>query len=63
MRTEAAIERVRRDLVGVLDNMRADLDRIEILTAAMSAFGRPIPDYEPSFRHMRNLTLDVHQIG
>ena len=63
MRTEAAIERVRRDLVGVLDNMRADLDRIEILTAAMSAFGRPIPEYEPGFRHIRNLTLDVHQIG
>ena len=63
MRTEAAIERVRRDLVGVLDNMRADLDRIEILTAAMSAFGRPIPEYEPGFRHRRNLTLDVHQIG
>ena len=63
MRTETAIERLRRDLHRVLDNLRADLNRIEILTAALSAFGRPVPDYEPGFRHMRNLALDVHQIG
>jgi hypothetical protein len=63
MRTETAIERLRRDLHRVLDNMRADLNRIEILTAAMSAFGRPVPDYEPGFRHMQNRTLGVHQIG
>jgi hypothetical protein len=63
MRTEASIERVRRELHRVLDNTRADLDRIEILTAALSAFGRPVPDYEPGFRHLRNLTLGAHQIG
>jgi hypothetical protein len=62
MRTQTAIERLRRDLHRVLDNMRADLNRIEILTAALSAFGRPGPDYEPGFRHMRNLTLGAHQI-
>jgi hypothetical protein len=63
MRTENAIERVRRELHRSLDNMRADLDRIEILTAAMSAFGRPIPDYEPGFRNLRDLSLNAHQIG
>jgi hypothetical protein len=42
--------------------MRADLDRVELLTAALSAFGRPVPDYEPGFRHLRNLTLGAHQI-
>jgi hypothetical protein len=63
MRTETAIERLRRDLHRVLDNMRADLNRIEILTAALSAFGRPVPAYEPGFRHLRNLTLGVHKIG
>lgn len=63
MRTENAIERVQREVHRSLDNMRSDLDRIEILTAAMSAFGRPIPDYEPGFRHLRHLTLRAHQIG
>ena len=63
MPTEASIERVRRELHRVLDNTRADLDRIEILTAALSAFARPIPDYEPGFRHLRDLTLGTHQIG
>jgi hypothetical protein len=62
MKTETAIDRVRRDLYRVLDHMRADLDRIEILTAALSAFSRPIPDYEPAFRHMRHLTLTAHEL-
>ena len=47
MRTETAIDRVKRDLHRALDNMRADLDRIEILAAALSAFSKPVPDYEP----------------
>ena len=63
MRTEAAIDRVTCELHGVLDHMRANLDRIEILTAALSAFSRPIPDYEPSFRHMRHLMLTAHELG
>jgi hypothetical protein len=63
MRTETAVEHVSDELHRVLDHVRTDLDRIEILTAALSAFGRPIPNYEPGFRHMRNLTLGVHQIG
>ena len=62
MKTEPAIERVRRELRRVIDNMCRDLDRIEILTAALSAFGRPVPDYDPGFRHLRNLTLSQHQI-
>jgi len=63
MRTETAINRMRRELHRVLDGMRADLDRIEILTAALSAFSRPVPDYEPGFRHMGHLTLTAHELG
>ena len=63
VRTDTAIDRVRRELHRVLDNVRADLDRIEILTAALSAFCRPIPDYEPSFQHMRHMTLSAHELG
>ena len=63
VRTDTAIDRVRRELHRVLDNVRADLDRIEILTAALSAFCRPIPDYEPSFQHLRHMTLSAHELG
>ena len=62
MKTETVADQVRRELHRVHDNMRADLDRIEILTAALGAFCRPIPDYEPSFRHMRHLTLSAHEL-
>lgn len=62
MRTETAIDRVRCELHRALDHMRADLDRIEILSAALAAFSRPIPDYEPGFRHMRHLTLNAHEL-
>lgn len=47
----------------VLDHMRSDFDRIEILAAALSAFSKPIPDYEPAFQHMRHLTLTAHELG
>jgi len=60
---EVAINRMRRELHRVLERMRADLDRIEILTAALGAFSRPAPDYEARFRHMRHLMLTVHELG
>jgi hypothetical protein len=63
MKTETAADRVRRELHRALDNMRADLDRVEILAAALGAFSKPVPDYEPSFRHLRHVTLNAHQIG
>jgi hypothetical protein len=43
--------------------MHADLDRIDILSAALSAFSAPIPDYEPRFRHLPHLTLTAHELG
>jgi hypothetical protein len=63
MKTETAIERVRRQLKRVLDNMRADIDRVEILSAALQAFSKPVPDYEPGFRHMHNHSLSAHKLG
>jgi hypothetical protein len=62
MGKETAIDRVRRELQRVLDHVRSDLDRIEILTAALSAFCRPVPEYEPSFRHLRHLSLSAHEL-
>jgi hypothetical protein len=63
MSTDSAIDRVKGELHRALDKTRADFDRIEILAAALSAFSRPIPDYEPAFRHMPYQTLSEHEIG
>ena len=54
---------VKRELDGALDTLRADLDRIDILSAALGAFSMPVPDYEPTFQHMRHLTLNAHELG
>jgi hypothetical protein len=63
MGTETATDRVKRELDGALDTLRADLDRIDILTAALIGFSKPVPDYEPTFQHMRHLTLNAHELG
>jgi hypothetical protein len=63
MKSDRAIDRVRRELHRALDHTRADLDRIEILTAAMSAFSKPVPDYEPRFQHVHGLALTRHEIN
>ena len=63
MRAETAIDRVKRELHCVFDNVRNDLDRIDILLAALNAFSKPVPDYEPAFRHMRHLALNAHELG
>lgn len=63
MRTESATDRVRCELHRALDHMRADLDRVEILSAALNAFSKPVPDYEPGFQHLRNMDLRTHELG
>jgi hypothetical protein len=63
MNSDTTMDRVRGDLRRVLDRTRTDLDRIEILAAAMSAFSKPVPDYEPSFQHMNSLALHRHEVA
>ena len=62
MRAESTTDRMKRELHRLFDNIRGDLDRIEILTAALSAFSRPVPDYEPRFRHLRQPALTAYEI-
>jgi hypothetical protein len=50
-------------LDDALDNMRGDLDRVELLAAALSAFSRPVPDYEPRFHHLHRAELSVKELG
>ena len=60
--TEAATEQMKRELYRTLDAMRVELDRIEILMAALGAFSEPVPDYEPGFQHLRHLTSKVSEL-
>ena len=57
-----AADQVRHDLYRALDTMRADIDRVDMLAAALGAFSKPVPEYEPIFRHLPRLTLDTYQI-
>jgi hypothetical protein len=63
MAQENATDRLKRELACAVEKLRADLDRVELLTAALSAFHRPVPDYEPTFRHTYRMSLSAHELG
>ena len=63
METDAAIDRVKKELLRAFDNTRVELDRIEILAAGLAAFNAPIPNYEPTFRHLAQLNLNEHELA
>jgi hypothetical protein len=58
----SAADRVRRELNGALDKIRVELDRIELLSIALSAFSKPVPEYEPDFRHLRHITAPAIEL-
>ncbi len=45
--TEHAEDMIVRNLIKALDHLRDDLDRVELLTAALNDFQKPVPDYQP----------------
>jgi hypothetical protein len=59
---QMATDRLKSELRRALDDTRADLDRVEIWSAGVCAFSRPIPEYQPSFQHL-NSRLSAHEIG
>lgn len=63
MAVEGVMDRMQRELVRAVEDLRADIDRVELLTAALSAFNRPIPDYEPSFHHMAQPDLGAFELS
>lgn len=63
MRSESATDQMQRELGRAVEALHADLDRVELLTAAMAAFSRPVPDYEPTFWHMGRMELTAHELG
>jgi len=56
-------EEMKEELHRAIDRLRHDLTRVEILTAALSVFSRPIPDYEPTFVHIQRATRGVQELG
>ena len=60
---QPAMERLKQDLGGAFRNVHAELDRIELLTAVLYGFSAPIPDYEPTFRHVSPAQLNQHELG
>lgn len=63
MGTDAAIDKIKRELNRAFDKTRADLDRVEILAAGLAAFNAPIPGYEPTFQHLHRLNLAEHELS
>lgn len=63
MRSDNATDRMQRELDRAVEALRADLDRVELLTAAMAAFSRPVPEYEPTFWHAGRMQLKAHELG
>ncbi len=47
MSEQAAEERIIRNLIEALERLHEDLDRVELLTAALSCFQGPPPEYRP----------------
>ena len=58
-----AQERLKHDLGGAFRNVQAELERIEILAAALYGFSAPVPDYEPRFRHVSPAQLNRHELA
>lgn len=57
-----AVERVRQELHRAVESVRMELDRIELLTGALDAFSRPVPDYEPRLRHLHQPPLNAFRL-
>ena len=44
---EAMRERIRRKLERAMNELGGDIERVEFWAAALDAFSRPVPGYEP----------------
>jgi hypothetical protein len=49
---EPAEEMIVHNLIEALERLRADLDRVELWTAALGCFQKPVPAYEPNDRYL-----------
>jgi hypothetical protein len=67
MATDSANARVMRELDSelkdTLDRLSVNLDRVEILAGALAGFARSVPEYEPKFHHVNQVSLRKHELG
>lgn len=50
--TEPAKEAIMIHLTQSIERLHRDLDKVELWLGALGCFQRPVPDYEPSDRHL-----------
>ena len=53
------VENLKREMHRSLDRIARELDRLDVLAAAIVAFSRPVPDYEFGFQHQQHLTAQA----
>jgi hypothetical protein len=63
MTNAAATDQINRDLHNEIDSMRSNLDRVELLAAALNVLSRPVLDYEPRFHHVHRIPAGAHELG
>ncbi len=49
---EPAADAIVRNLIEALEQLRNDLDRMELWAAALDRFQHPVPGYEPGDQHL-----------
>lgn len=61
--TQEPQQQLMNDLQGALDKISCELARVELLAAALARLSRPVPEYEPRFRHLGPLGLTDHELS
>jgi hypothetical protein len=49
---EPAEDQIVRNLAKAIERLHEDLDRVELWTAALNCFQRPVPDYQSAERYL-----------
>ena len=49
---EPAEDQIVRNLAEAIERLHEDLNRVELWTAALNYFQRPVPDYQPGERYL-----------
>lgn len=49
---EPAEDLIVRNLIEALEQLRLDLDRMEVWAAALGSFQHPVPEYRPGDHHL-----------
>jgi hypothetical protein len=62
MISDAAVDQIKSELNRAFEKTRVELERIEILAVGLAAFSKPVPGYEPRFRHLQPLSSTTHEL-